>query len=150
MVLVTETEDAFFCPRLLFVATGSAKSCVVTTRGQRLLQRLRLHDVGVILRTMIERVNALVDAFLVRVHTKFETEFGGNPVTELDHFAELPRGVDVQQRKWDLPRVECLTSQMKQHGRVLADRVQHHRAFELRHDLADNVDRFGFELLQMR
>ena len=36
--------------------------------------------------------------------------------------------------------------QAHQHGRVLADRVEHHRVLELGRDLADDVDALGFEL----
>ena len=45
--------------------------------------------------------------------------------------------------------MERLLRQPKQDRRVLADRVEHHRAFELGDDLADDVDAFRLERPQM-
>ena len=45
---------------------------------------------------------------------------------------------------------ERLAGEMQQDGRVLADRVEHHRTLELGHDLTHDVDGFGFQLLEMR
>jgi hypothetical protein len=74
----------------------------------------------------------------------------GAVVAEGDHFAELPAGVDVQQRDRRPCRVEGLEQQVQQHRTVLADRVQHHRVAELGGDLAQDVDALRFELAQMR
>ena len=35
-------------------------------------------------------------------------------------------------------------------GRVLADRIEHHRVLELGDDLAEDVDALGLELAQVR
>ena len=70
-------------------------------------------------------------------------------VAELDHLAELVGRVDVQQRERNRTRMERLLRQAQQDGRVLADGVEHHRAFELGDDLADDVDAFRFERPQM-
>ena len=149
MVLVPEAKDSFLGPRLLFVSASSSECGIVTTGSQRLFEGLGLHDVGVVLRTMLERVDALVDAFLIRVHPQFKAKFFGDSIAKLDHFPELPRGVDVKKRKRNFARIERLARQVKQYRRILADRIQHHRSFELRHDLADDVDRLGFKLFEV-
>ena len=71
-------------------------------------------------------------------------------VAQLDHLAELPGGVHVHQRKRRLGGIERLHRQVQHHGRVFADRVQHHRVFELGGHLADDVNALRFELLEMR
>ena len=54
--------------------------------------------------------------------------------------------------EWEGQRTgeERLAGEMQQDGRVLADRVEHHRTLELGHDLTHDVDGFGFQLLEMR
>ncbi len=63
---------------------------------------------------------------------------------------ELPAGVDVQQREGHAAGVEGLARQMQQHGRILADRIEHHRTLEFGGDFAEDVDGFVFEGFQMR
>jgi hypothetical protein len=70
-------------------------------------------------------------------------------IAELDHLFELVGRVDVQQRKRNRSWKKRLLRQAQQDRRVLADRVQHHRALELGDDLAHDVDTFGFERPQM-
>jgi hypothetical protein len=84
------------------------------------------------------------------MHDQIETEVARARVAERDHLAELPRGVDVQQRKWRLRRIERLERQMQQDRGILADRIEHHRILRLGHRLADDVDAFGFKLFEMR
>ena len=73
----------------------------------------------------------------------------GAAVAEGDHLAELPAGVDVQQRDRRARRMERLQQQVQQHRTVLADGIQHHRVAELGRDLAQDVDAFGFEPIEV-
>jgi hypothetical protein len=73
----------------------------------------------------------------------------GHPVAELDHLPELVGGVDVQQREGDRAGVERLLRQPQQDRRVLADRIEHHRPFELGHHFAHDVDALGFQRAQV-
>jgi hypothetical protein len=68
---------------------------------------------------------------------------------EFDHLAELVGGVDVQERKRDRPRIKGLLRKTQQHRRILADRIEHHRSFELGDDLPHDVDALGFEGAQV-
>jgi hypothetical protein len=70
-------------------------------------------------------------------------------VAEGDHLAELPGGVHVQQRDRRPRREKRLDQQVQQYRAVLADRVQHHRIAELGRDLAQDVDAFGFEAIEV-
>ena len=56
----------------------------------------------------------------------------------------------MEERERRLGRIEGLHRQMQQDGRILADRIEHHRIGESRRDLAENMDRFGFKPLEMR
>ena len=78
-----------------------------------------------------------------------EAAFGRHPVAELDHLAEFPGGVDVQQGKRRRGRVKGLAGQVQHDRRILADGVEHHRVVEFGHHFADDVDAFGFQLLQV-
>jgi hypothetical protein len=71
-------------------------------------------------------------------------------VAKLDHFAELPRRIDVQERKRRLARPESLAGQVRHHRRVLADRVEHDRVIELGGDFANDVNALGLELPEVR
>ena len=79
-----------------------------------------------------DRADAARDAFGIGVHAQVDAGFGRAAVAERDHLAELPAGVDVQQRDRRLARRERLQQQVQQHRAVLADRIQHHRIAEAR------------------
>ena len=75
--------------------------------------------------------------------------FCGHLVAKLDHLAELPGRVDMQEGKRRLGRIEGLHRQMQQDRRILADRIEHHRLGEGRRHFAKDVDRLGFEAVEM-
>jgi hypothetical protein len=78
-----------------------------------------------------------------------EAELARHRVAELDHLAELPPGIDVEDRKRDAAGKERLAGQMQQNGRILADRVHHHRPLEARRDFAEDFDTLGLEGLEV-
>ena len=98
---------------------------------------------------MVKRVDTLLDAILIDVFQHFDTELFRDVVAELDHLAELPRGVHVQERERRLFGVKGLQGQMQHDGAVLADRIKHHRFFAFGCDFADDVDSFGFQLVEV-
>ena len=110
---------------------------------------LGLHHVGVHGGAVADRADALRDAVGVGVHAQVDAGLGGAAIAEGDHLAELPAGVDVQQRDRRRRRCERLQQQVQQHRAVLADRVQHHRVAELGRDLAQDVDALGFEAVEV-
>ena len=78
-----------------------------------------------------------------------EAELARHLVAKRDHLAELPGRVDMEERERRLGRIERLHGQMHEHGRILAHRIEHHRLGEGRRHLAENVDRLGFEPIEM-
>ena len=73
-----------------------------------------------------------------------------NPiVTGLEHLGEVQAGVDLQHRERDLRRVEGLLGESEHHDRVLATAEHQHRLLELCRDLAEDVDRLRFQLVEL-
>ena len=109
---VAEREDALLGARFLLVAAGAAEGRVKTVFVERLAQPNRLHDVGVHVRTVVERVDVVAHAVLVDVHQKVEAELFRHVIAKGDHLAELPGGVDMQEGKWRLGRIKGLHRQV--------------------------------------
>ena len=116
---------------------------------ERLKQRVRLHDGGVLGAAVVEGVDTLFEPLLVRVHTQVEAVLFAELVSELDHAPELPGRVDVQEREGQLAAMEGLLRQVHHHRRVFSDRVEHHGTLELGGDFAQDVDALGFELSEV-
>ena len=116
---------------------------------QRLFQRLGFHQVGVHRAAVDERVNPHPHALLIDMHQQFEPVPRHHPVAERNHFPEFPGGIDMQQRKRQFAGIKRLQRQVQHHGGVFSDRIQHHRVIELCHNLAQDVNRLGFQLLQV-
>src|SRR4029453_5152204 len=89
-------------------------------------------------------------AFFIDVHDQLEIELLRELVPELDHVPEFPRRIDVHQRERQPAREERLACEVQQHRGVFADRIEHHRIFELGSDFADDPDALGFELFEVR
>jgi len=86
----------------------------------------------------------------VNVHDEFEPEPLGGRVAERDHLPEFPFGIDVQQRERRLGRKERLAGEVQQDARILADRIEQHRLGELGRHLAQNENRFRFQISEMQ
>ena len=147
---VAEGEDALLGARLLLVAARAAEGRVEAVFVERLAQRHGLHDVGVGVRAVVERVDAVAHAVLVDVDQQVEAELLRHLVAERDHLAELPGRVDMQERERRLGGIERLHRQMQQHRGILADRIEHDRLGEVRRNLAEDVDRLGLQPLEVR
>ncbi len=144
-----EREHALFGPTLFLVAPRAAEGGIKAVLVQSLLQRLRLHDVRVHLGAVREGGDARTQACLVHVHQQLKSEFPDHGVAKLVHRAELPRGIDVQQRKRRTGRIEGLHGQVQHHRAVLADRIKHHRPLALGHDLPQDVKALRLDPVQV-
>jgi hypothetical protein len=116
---------------------------------KRLTQGLRLHDVRVQLGTVADWANAAGEAVAIDVHDELKPKLGGTTVPERDHVAKLPGGVNVQQRKRRLARIERLQRQVQQNRRVLADGIEQHRIVALRDGLPNDVNALGLQGIEM-
>jgi hypothetical protein len=131
------------------VAPGTAKGRIKTVFIQRLLECFGLHDVRVPLAGIGKGIYAFPDVFPVGMDYQFQVQFAYISVAELNHLAEFPGGVDVQEWKWDLPGKNAVQRQLQHYGGILADGIEHHRSLELCGYLADDVDAFRFKLFSM-
>jgi len=116
---------------------------------ERLLECLGLHHLGVDRGARVDRIDTALDAVLVYMNDQVEIKTPRRLVAELDHFAKLPRGVHVQQRKRKTRRMKGLQRQMQHHAGIFADRVEHHRISELGSHLPKYLDRFRLQRTQM-
>ncbi len=146
---VAQGEDPFLGTRSLLVAPSAAEGGVEIARLQSVEKRLGLQESAAALRPHQERLRAVGNRLFVGVNDQSCADLGRVPVPELDHLAELVGRVDVKERERNRTRMEGLLRQAKHDGGVFADGVEHHRAFELGDDLADDVDAFRLERPQM-
>src|SRR5690606_22125139 len=147
---VAEREDALLGPRLFLVAPRAAESRIEAVLLERLAQRQRLHYVRMHARSMRQWADTVTHPVFVDVDQEVETEFIRHPVTKCDHLAEFPRRIHMQKWERRLCRIERLHGQVQKHRGILADRIQHHRLSEICRDLPHNVDRLGFQPLEVR
>src|SRR5438445_3005883 len=112
MLSRTERENALLRSRFLFVTTGAPERRVEAVLVDRLLQGLRLHDVGVNRRAMDEGIDVHFQSLGINVHDEIEPQLLRHAITKLVHCAEFPRGIDVQQRKGRLGGMKRLHGEM--------------------------------------
>ena len=144
----TKRKHPLLGAALFFVAPAAAEGRVEAEFIQRLAQRLRQHDVR-ICGAVGPRPDPGALAFLIGVHQEFQAEFLRGGVAEFQHLAEVPARGDLQQRKRWLGGRKGLARDMQHHRTVLAHGIQHHRSFTFRHHLAEDVNAFGFQPLQI-
>jgi hypothetical protein len=126
----------FFRARALLVASRATERAIEAVLREGLLERVGLHDRRVLVTAVVERVDVLSEAIRVRVNDELESQLLGDSITVRDHLAELPRRVDVEKGERQGCGRERLLRQAQHDGAVFADRVHHHRVFELGDRLA--------------
>jgi hypothetical protein len=80
---------------------------------ERLSQGLRLHDVGVDVR-MTDRPDTPGEAILIDMDNQLQAQLPSAAVPERDHVAELPGGIDMQQWKRRLRRIEGFQGEVQE------------------------------------
>src|SRR5690606_23458879 len=148
LVAVAKGEHALLGTRAFLVATGAADGGVVAARGQRLAQRLGLHDLGVPAGAVALRADALAHAVLVHVHAQLDPGFGRAAVAERDHLAELPGGVHVQQRDRRARRRAGLQQQGPPHPAGPAGGIPPHRVAALARHFAQDVQALRLQAVE--
>ena len=148
-VAVADREDTLLRARALLVAASAADGRVEVAGLQRVEQRLGLEQPAAALRADLERLRAFADGFFVGVDDQPRADGVGHLVAERDHFLELVGRVDVEERKRNRARVERLLREAQHAGRVLADRVEHHRPLELGDHFPKDLDALGLERTQV-
>ncbi len=144
-----EGEDALLGARLLLIAPRAAEGGIEAVFVQRLAQRHRLHDVGVRVGPVVERVDPIADTFLVHVNQKLKPELARHAVAKRDHLAKLPGRVHMQKRKRRARGIKRLQRKMHQNRRILPNRIKHNRVRKRRRNLPEYVDRFRLKTVEM-
>ena len=116
---------------------------------QRPLERLRLHHIGMHRRAMRDRTHPCSESFLMNVDNQVQPVLLHQLIAKSDHLAELPGGIDMQQRKRKPTGIERLLGKVQHHRAVLANRVHHHWVFALCDDLAQDVNALCFKSRKM-
>ena len=98
---------------------------------------------------MVEGVDVLGQALGVLVDDQFPVILLRCRLAHGVHVAELPAGIDMQQREGRLGGIEGLEREMQHDSRILADRIEHHRLFAFGRHLAHDMDRFRLEPFEM-
>jgi hypothetical protein len=143
-----ERKDALFGAALFLVPARTAEGRVESVMVERLFQPLRLPHIGV-KRAVIEGIDAARFRFGVAPNEQVHARRAGRLFPERIHVAKLPRRIDMEQRERRRRGMERLARQVQHHRRILADRIEHDRTLRLGHDLAHDMDRFGFEAVEM-
>ncbi len=133
---IAEAVHPLLCAALLFVAPRSAKRRVEPALCQRIQQAPRLQQTAAVLRSQRVRIRPRRNRLLIPVNDQLCPDLLCISITKGNHLGKLIARIHVQQRKWNLARIESLLRQPQHHARILADRVQHHRPRKLRHRLA--------------
>lgn len=139
---IAEGKDTFFGTGFFFVPAATAKSSGEAVFVQGLLEGLCLHDVCIGC-AIVEGIDALFDAFLIDIFDELQAVLLHGFIAEADHFLELPRRIDMEERERRFFRIKGLQSQVKHDRTVFADGIEHDRLFTFRSDFADDVNRFG-------
>lgn len=71
-------------------------------------------------------------------------------IAEANHFLKLPSRIDVEERERWFFRIKSLQGQMEHDRAVFADGIEHDGLFTLCRHFADDVNRFGFQVVKMR
>ncbi len=144
-----EREHPLLGAGLLLVPARAPERGVIPAGIKSLLQRLGLHDIGMDLGAVAERPDAARHAVGIDMDDEIKAKPAGGLVAEPDHFLEFPRRIHMQKRERRLAGSEGLHRQMQHHGGVLADGIQHHRIAKFGRDLANDVDAFRFQPVEM-
>ena len=113
--------------------------------AQGVEQSLGLQQAAAALGVEHDGIGAGGDGRLIAPYQQFRADFARHVVAECEHLPELEAGIDVQQREGNRAGVEGLLRQAQHDGRVLADGVEHHRAFKFGGNFAHDVNALGFE-----
>ena len=94
----------------------AANRRIEVTGFQAVEERLRLQQTAAALGADLERLRPFADRLLVRVDDQPRADGLRHLIAELDHFAELVGGVDVEKREGNRSRKERFLRQPKEDG----------------------------------
>src|SRR3954453_20239066 len=146
---VGEGEDPLLRARPRLVVARPAERGVEAVLLDRVEQRRRLQAVARRARPGLLDDPAVVDRLLHGGDDQPLAELGDTAVAELDDLGEVVARVHVHERERERRRAEGLLGQAQQDDPVLAAAQEQHGLGQLGRDLAHDVDRLGFEDVQV-
>src|SRR3954469_4538610 len=147
--VVAEAEDPLLRARALLAGARAAERGVEAVLLDRVEQRRRLQAVARRARPGLLDHTAAVDRILHRGDDEPLAELGHAAVAVLDDLGEVVARVHVHERERERRGAERLLGQAQQDDRVLAAAEEQDRPRQLGRHLAHDVDRLGFEDVQM-
>ena len=148
--VIAEREDAFFGACFFFVTACPAEQRIKPVGLDRIKQCWNLRPVSRRERSRIFRRDAFVNQVLDLVNDQSLAELFDELVAEVERFGEVVSRVDMHERERELRGTERLLREVHHHDRVLASREHERGTLELRSHFAHDVDRLGFERLEVR
>ena len=146
--VVAETEEAFLRAGLFLVAPRAANQTIKLKFLNRREQRGNLQLVAADFAGS-GHSDAFGDGVFDFADDEFGAEFLGAAITEFIQFGEMMAGIHVEQRHWDVGRAERFFRQAQQGNGILAAGEEQGGPIELRRDFTHDVNRLGFQVLQM-
>ena len=83
------------------------------------------------------------------MYDQVEIKVARRLIAKCDHVAELPLGINMQNREWQFGWPKGFARQMQQNSGVFADRVQQNWFAELGCRLTENMNAFRFQQVEM-
>ena len=145
--LVAVGVDALLGAGLLLVAAATAERGGETFLLDGVQQGADLEPVAAGLAVVHD--DPVLDRLLDARDDQANTQSADPGVPAREHLGEVVAGVDLQDRERDLGRVEGLLGQPEHDDGVLAAGEHQNRLLELRRDLAEDVDRLRFQLVEL-
>ena len=149
---ITEREDAFFGARFFFIAACAAHQRIKALFFNGFNQRNGLGGVARI-GFAAQDDAAFADGFFDAADHKLYAGTGNRIVAELNDFGVVVAGIDVQEFERQLQRaafdLEGFDGKRQQYDGVFAAGEQQGRILGIGNDFADDVDRLGFEPVEV-
>ena len=145
---IAEAEKTFLGAGLFLVAPRAADGAVELKFLNRAEQHGNLKLVAADLAGRRVR-DAFFERLVHRADDELRAELFRAAVAELDEFGKFVAGFDVQKRHRNVRRTERLFREAQQADGILAAGKEQGGTFKLGGDFAHDVNRLGFEILQM-
>ena len=142
-------EEAFFCPRLLFITSRTADAGVVLTFFDGVEQGRGLQSVAARLRSGLFPHTSRINGRLHAAHNELHAEALGQSVTKLDGLGEVVARVDVHELHGDAGRGKGLGRQMGHHDAVFSAAEQDGRPLKLGRHFPQHKHGLRLEFVQM-
>src|ERR1700681_4469091 len=126
MLRRAERKDPLLRPGFLLVAAGAAEGEVEAVLVDRLLQSLRLPDVGMDGGAVREGVDPPLNGLGIDVNDQLQAELSHPCIAKFVHFSKLPGRVHMEQWERRFRGEERLDRQMQHDRTVFAYGVKHY------------------------